>query len=1077
MSLHIQGKTRRVDLWLSLPGIVVILLAGWALLGWSVGRPAWTALLSSETPMVVNTALAMLALGAGFWARAAGRLRITRGCGIGAALLGFATLAEHGTGLDLGIDELIFKGMPGAFPGRMAVPTATILIPCGLVLVLLSLRGSWNRLTGLLTGLIMAAAFAGMCGYATGWAQAYGWGAPINMALMTSLCFLILTVGLTGWLLSDSPALLSVERRLMPFFVASGAIIVVVGVITIASLRLQQTTTVWVGHTEVVITTIKDIELRLSQIESAVRGYAVTGDENYLEGREEKAMEARDKLEELHGLVADSTAQTERVVEFIPVVQAKLDRNDRVYALCKAGDRAGAIALISNHAGLILTKDIRQLAGRIEQEERRLLAMREAASRRSARETRTVILMGGTLVLGLLGAAIYIVRRNTQARGRAEGALRESEQQFRNAFDFAGIGMAIVGLDGRWVRVNTTLCEILGYDRETLMGMTFADLTHPDDLDADLGHVDELLAGRVRFYQMEKRYYHRDGHVVWVRLTASLVRDLAEVPLHFVSQIEDITERKQLAENLAKARDDALAASRMKSEFLANMSHEIRTPMNGVIGMSGLLMETDLTPDQRELGSVIQHSSESLMNIINDILDFSKMEAGKLRMDSDEFDLRELVEETLVLLAPRAHEKGLELTCEFDARLNHLLVGDAGRLRQVLVNLVGNAVKFTENGEVGLRVKLTGEDERLSTVRCEITDTGIGIPLEMQPRLFQPFTQADGTNTRKYGGTGLGLAISRQLVELMSGTIGFKSEPNRGSCFWIELTLPRAALVPPDTGLDIPENRRVLVVDDNAHNRRILLGQLQGFGVEAEALALPEETPACLQTALDEGRAFDLVLLDWHMPGLNGLELAGTLRADARFKDLPLVMLSSVGAGGTPAEIKAAGVAACLAKPVRVAQLRRCLAGLLGRKSAARVRLPGTPAAVPAGTGLRLLMAEDNPTNQAVARRLLEKMGHSVEIVDDGRQALDRLARPHAFDAILMDCQMPEIDGYEATRVIREGGVPGLNPQIPIIALTAYAMTGDRLKCIQAGMSDYVTKPVRVPDFTDAFVRCGLVRG
>jgi PAS domain S-box-containing protein len=1062
-----------------MPGIVVILLAGFTLLGWVAGNPGWSALLSSETPMVVNTALAFLALGVGFCARAAGRRRLSLGCGVWAGLLGLATVLEYATGHSLGIDELIFDGLPAVFPGRMALPTAVLFILSGLLLVLLSSCGSCTRLIGLLTGLIMAAAFTALCGYASGFSGAYGWGVPIDMALLTCLCFLTLTIGLNGWLLSDSPVLQSVERRLMPFFVASGVIIVVVGVITIASLRLQQATTAWVGRTEVVVTTIKDIELMLSQIESAVRGYVVTGDSVYLEGRDEKALAARAKLEELRELVANNREQGERVEALIPVVQAKVDRNDTVYALCIVGKRGSASAMISNQGGLLLTRDIRRLAGKIEDEERQLLESREAASRRSAVQTRVVILVGGTLVLGLLGAAIVIVRRNSQARGRAEAALRESEEQFRNAFDFAGIGMAIVGLDGRWLRVNTTFAGILGYEPGVLLTMHVADLTHPDDSKADLKYAQELLEGRVRFCQREKRYFHRDGHVVWVRVTSSLSRDVADIPLHFVSQIEDVTERKQLAENLANARDEALAASRMKSEFLANMSHEIRTPMNGVIGMSGLLMETELTPQQRELGSVIQHSSESLMTIINDILDFSKMEAGKLRMESDTFDLRELVEETLVLLAPRAHEKGLELTGDIDPRLNHLLVGDSGRLRQILVNLLGNGVKFTEQGEVGLRVKLVGEFGRVSTVRCEVYDTGIGISLEVQPLLFQPFTQADGTNTRKYGGTGLGLAISRQLIELMGGTIGFKSEPGRGSSFWVELTLPRGGPVEQTDGPDIPANRRVLVVDDNAHNRYILLRQLAGFGVDAEALEHPGETPARLQAALDEGRPFDLVLLDWHMPDMDGMELAKALRADGRFNDLPLVMLSSSAANGTLAEIKAVGFAAFLTKPIRVAQLRRCLAGVLDQTITIPVRAqPSTaPASVPAATGLRLLMAEDNPTNQAVARRMLEKMGHSVEVVKDGRQALDRLGQPHDFDAIFMDCQMPEIDGYEATRLIRQGHVPGLDPQIPIIALTAYAMSGDRLKCIQAGMNDYVTKPVRVTDFADAFLRCGLMRG
>ena len=1218
-------KPSRLSLWLSVPGLVLMGVAAAVLMAWSTGNAAKTVLLASETPMVVNTAICFLAIGAGFLAKSSGARWVTLIAGVWVSLIGLASGFEYATGQSLGIDELIFKGAAGAFPGRMAVPAAFVMVLCGIALVLMSMHRPRPRLLGLLAGLIMAVAFVGLCGYFTGLSVAYAWGQPIHMALLTCLCLLITTSGLWGWTLGFHKNK-AVEERLMPFFITAGSILIVVGAITVASIRLQETTTKWVGHTGEVINTINVMELRLSQIESAVRGYVISGDQAYLDGRPEKAADARAKLEALRLLIADNAVQIPRVAELTPVVQAKIARNDSLFELCRAGKREEAAAMIADNVGLRLTLELRRISGDLEIEERRLLVLRKTEGIRSARQTRGVVLLGVSLTLVLLGLAMIVVRRNTRARSlaeealkqqvrertatqaelrgvlngtdysiigadlvgtirffnagaekmlgysqeemvgretparfhdeaevvaraaelsaelgrviepgfevfvarprlggadvrewtyvrkdgrrvqvllsmtalrdeageitgfmgvaqdltarkRAEEALRTSEEEFRTAFEFAGIGMAIVGLDGRWIRVNATLCEIVGYDERTLLAKTFQDITHPDDLGTDLDHVHEMLAGKTRVYHMEKRYFHAAGHVVWVRLTASLVRDSAGVPLHFVSQIEDVTDRKQLAENLAKARDEALAASRMKSEFLANMSHEIRTPMNGIIGMSGLLMESELTSDQREMGDVIQRSSEGLLNIINDILDFSKIEAGKLRIEPVEFDLREAVEESLALLAPRAHEKGVELICDFDNRLTSRLHGDAGRLRQVIINLVGNAVKFTERGEVLVRVGLTGEADGRILFNCLVADTGIGIAPEAQKILFQPFTQADGTTTRRFGGTGLGLAISRQLVALMGGEVGFESEPGRGSKFWFELSMPRYLAAPSVVSRRLPAGLRALVVDDNATNRRILAAQLESFGMEAEVIADPTRFIGRLREQREAGRPFALGVLDWNMPELDGLNLALEIRRVPEFADLPLVMLSSAGNLANSKQIEEVKFGALLTKPVRVEQFYRSLAAMLGQAAALQSKVVNPRWNIvshQAGAGLRLLMAEDNLTNQKVARRILEKMGHAVDVVGNGLAALAQLPKA-PYDAILMDCQMPEMDGYEATRQIRAGAVEGVSRDIPIIALTAYAMANDRLKCLHVGMSDYVAKPIRPDDLHQAFLRSGLL--
>jgi PAS domain S-box-containing protein len=762
--------------------------------------------------------------------------------------------------------------------------------------------------------------------------------------------------------------------------------------------------------------------------------------------------------------------------------------------------------------------------------------------------------------------------------------------------------MAILDLDGRWVRVNRSLCLIVGYEEAELVAKTFREITHLDDLATDEAHVHDLLAGRARSYQMEKRYIHRAGHTVWIRLTGSLVRDREGKPAHFVAQIEDITARKaaevalrvseehmrlfaqhapvavamfdrgmrylvvsrqwladyglgdadlrgkshyevfpemperwkdvhrrclagaverceadpfdrpgrgrvwlrwevrpwhdadggiggvvmftaditarkQLEEELAAARDRALEASRLKSEFLATMSHEIRTPMNAIIGMTGLLMDSPLTAEQKEMGRVVQVGAEHLLTVIDDILNFSKIEAGKLRIEPAELDLRSAVEETVALLAPQAHGKKLELLCAIAPDVPPAVIGDGGRLRQVLLNLAGNAIKFTDRGEVAVRIDASPAGPRRVRIRGEVRDTGIGIPDGWRPRLFQPFTQADSSATRRHGGTGLGLAISRQLVELMGGTIGCESEPGVGSCFWFEVELPVAEVPAAPVAAPIlsANGARVLCVDDNSANRDILAGQLAGLGLACETVASGPEALVRLRTpALPPVAA---VVLDWHMPEMSGLELALAIRADVALERLPLVMLSSAGPMDDPATAAAVGFAAFLVKPVRVGALRTCLGRVLAEhrpEPPARVTEPASAAGGPARP-LRLLVAEDNPANQIVARMLLEKMGFHVEVADNGEQALGRLAQA-PFDAVLLDCQMPVLDGYETARRIRAGKVAGVDRRIPLIALTAYALPEDRMRCLQAGMDDYLTKPLRASALQDALLRQG-VRG
>ncbi len=798
--------------------------------------------------------------------------------------------------------------------------------------------------------------------------------------------------------------------------------------------------------------------------------------------------------------------------------------------------------------------------------------------------------------------------------------INESEEHFRQAFTFAGIGMALVGLDGRWLRVNQALCDLIGYTESELLKATFQDITHPDDLDADLGHVRSLIAGEQNFYHMEKRYVHRDGRIVWVRLTASLVRSASGQPLHFVSQIENITDRRQaetalresealtrlfaehapaavamfdtemiylvasakwlsdyglqsqsiigrshyevfpeipqhwkaihrrclagavesceadpfdrasgermwlrwevrpwyhddgtiggivmftaditalkelqhqlVERNVAleietkraqeservirEARAATEESARLKARFLANMSHEIRTPMNGVVGMTSLLLDTELTPEQRTLANTVRASADSLLTVINDILDFSKIEAGQLAFNPLPFDLHDPVENSLSLLAERALSKGLEIAHLIDDDVPARLIGDTGRLQQVLINLIGNAIKFTTRGEVMVGVSKVGEKDRCARLRFTVRDTGIGITPEAQARLFQPYVQADISTSNKFGGTGLGLAISRQLVTLMGGEIGLQSTPGQGSTFWFtaEFPIQEGSLPAVPRRIELA-GRRALIVDGNATNREVYARQLAAWRVETVAVAGGEEALAALRA----GAPFDLALVDLQLVGMTALQLATRVRADPSCAALKLVLLGFIGQALSKHELSAIGVSTFLLKPVRQSQFQETVEKLLaGAASVPPFPAPGTPSLLLAAQPrLRILLVEDNLVNQQVTLGQLQKLGYHADVVADGEKAVQSV-RITEYNLILMDCQMPVTDGFEATRQIRawESERQTRGEQftvLHIIAITANAMVGDREACLAAGMDDYVSKPLRYLDLAAAIGR------
>ncbi|HEX8618920.1 MAG TPA: response regulator [Thermoanaerobaculia bacterium] len=561
-------------------------------------------------------------------------------------------------------------------------------------------------------------------------------------------------------------------------------------------------------------------------------------------------------------------------------------------------------------------------------------------------------------------------------------------------------------------------------------------------------HEQALLARRRAASELELRtaraFVFAGGAVDILLLTAV-----------FIFLRRDVRRSSELRHAMQESRDAAIRAAEVRSQFLANMSHEIRTPMNAIIGMSGLLLDTKLDDDQRDLARTVRTSADALLTVINDVLDFSKLEAGKLTIEAYDFELRSSIEAIVDLFAETANQKRVTLGILFDHDLPRFVRGDAGRIRQVLTNLVGNAIKFTVEGDVIIVVDARARSGASMTVRFAVHDTGIGIATEVLPNLFQPFTQADASTTRRFGGTGLGLAISKQIVESMGGTIGVESTIDRGSTFWFDIPLGEAAFdeATREHSLLSLQDARVLVVDDNATNRRIALHNLAAWKMRTGEASSGDEALKMLHDAAAEGARYDLVLTDMHLPQMNGVMLSRLIKSDRELGATRIIVLTSMAQKLEQSIMRVVGIDECLSKPVKQSALFDAIArSLSGTVREAAGEIAAAPAA--RRTDVRVLIAEDNPVNQKVAVRQLQKLGFTADAVSNGIDAISAVERGE-YALVLMDIQMPEMDGLSASRELRQRGV-----QIPIVALTANALAGDRELCIAAGMDDYLSKPI-----------------
>jgi len=815
---------------------------------------------------------------------------------------------------------------------------------------------------------------------------------------------------------------------------------------------------------------IDSLLTQLIDLETGQRGYLLTGRSEYLEPYYQVNKDVDLRVDEVKSIFSKNPAQTARVQnleETIGEVKRELAAGIQ---LREKNGVAGSQAYMKSDRAKQLMDSIRAKISEIRAKEKEVLDRHIVKTAEIARTTLFSVIARSVIGFILVLITMIFTRRYQAQQVKTERERIIVEEERDRFFKLSLDMLCIAGIDGYFKRVSPAFQDILGYTPEEFCSRPILDFVHPDDIEPTLREIEKQAQGHLVF-AFENRYRCKDGTYRWLSWKSVPTDD----KMYAIAR--DVTESKAAAETLQSARKAAEDAALAKSEFLANMSHEIRTPMNGVLGMTDLLMDTPLNPQQKEFARTIRASADNLLAIINDILDFSKIEAGKLIFEKMDFNLKDAVESSVGLLAHQAHLKHIELASSIDVDLPFLLQGDSGRLRQVLLNLLSNAIKFTPpSGEVTIRVTKDNESETHATIRFEVQDTGIGIPMNVQTKLFQAFTQADSSTVRKYGGTGLGLAICRQLVQIFNGSIGVRSAPGMGSTFWV--TIPFEKQVHQRNleklqSLSILRGMRILAIEDNDTQRRLLHRLISSWGMKCDTCRSGAEALEKVSQARNAGYPFSAVLVDRTLPEGDGLEVIATLRKEPAFASTKLILMTSVE-GLAPTEAQKFGADAWVAKPLKQSPLFDCLSAVVQAPLLEKLpnppnpELPSLTLAPNPNEAVRILLAEDNPVNQRIALLQLGKLGYRADAVINGREAILALEKED-YDIILMDCQMAEMDGYQATRAIR--AMSGTKSNTIVIAMTANALEGDREICIKAGMNDYLSKPVRAEELDQVIKR------